>query len=285
VIAETPEYVVMNKPPGVQVAPTVDNRLECLLACAAQARRLRPPTHRRTCCAVCAALSVLEPLRPRGGQARGPAGVACASLKDAGRGPGGPTGTCSLCSSVATSCAFPYSRKPGVELHCSVPMIVWMESGMGLTRLRSALAMVDWDVAARVRSRDATRQQRRNARGVMLVEVRGVATAVDAICNGCRQRAWLARQAVGSPEPLLITHRLDACTEGVVVLAKTRAFVRRFNALLQAGGGVRKLYRSLSAVAPPIGQPSAPTNKKFHTGVCTFPLATLRCACRLLNGG
>ena len=30
------EYVVLNKPPGVQVTPTVDNMLECCLALGAK---------------------------------------------------------------------------------------------------------------------------------------------------------------------------------------------------------------------------------------------------------
>ena len=58
----------------------------------------------------------------------------------------------------------------------------------------------------------------------------------------------LGKQALGLPSPLLITHRLDACTEGVVVLGKTREFVQRFNRLLQQEGAARKLYRALTAV-------------------------------------
>lgn len=35
-----PEYVVVNKPPGVPAVPPVDNILESVLACAAQVRLL-----------------------------------------------------------------------------------------------------------------------------------------------------------------------------------------------------------------------------------------------------
>lgn len=37
VLADAPEYVVVNKPAGVPVVPTVDNLVECVLACAAEA--------------------------------------------------------------------------------------------------------------------------------------------------------------------------------------------------------------------------------------------------------
>lgn len=62
-------------------------------------------------------------------------------------------------------------------------------------------------------------------------------------------------QAVGHPTPLLITHRLDQATEGVLVLGKTTAFVARFNALIRSSEGrsVRKFYRALTAAAPPEG--------------------------------
>jgi hypothetical protein len=37
---------------------------------------------------------------------------------------------------------------------------------------------------------------------------------------------------MGLPEPLLVTHRLDQCTEGVLVLGRTKRFVARFNELV-----------------------------------------------------
>lgn len=96
-------------------------------------------------------------------------------------------------------------------------------------------------------------------------------------------------QAVGHPEPLKSTHRLDQCTEGLLVLGKTKAFVARFHTLLKGGGSggsgsassdskgsagadgdvaaaaaaegeadgaprpVRKFYRAATAAAPPRG--------------------------------
>lgn len=43
-------------------------------------------------------------------------------------------------------------------------------------------------------------------------------------------------QAIGHPRSLLVTHRLDQCTEGLLVLGKTRAFVAAFNELVKPGG-------------------------------------------------
>ena len=40
VVHNSPEYVVISKPPGVPVAPTVDNILECTLTGAAQVGKL-----------------------------------------------------------------------------------------------------------------------------------------------------------------------------------------------------------------------------------------------------
>ena len=55
------------------------------------------------------------------------------------------------------------------------------------------------------------------------------------------------------PAPLLVTTRIDQCTEGLVVLGMTSAFVARYNRLQQAPGCMRKLYRALSLRAPPLG--------------------------------
>ena len=61
-------------------------------------------------------------------------------------------------------------------------------------------------------------------------------------------------QAIGWQGPLLITHRLDRCTEGLTMIGKTPAFVKRFNWLLQGKkGSVRKYYRTLTARPPPLG--------------------------------
>lgn len=53
-------------------------------------------------------------------------------------------------------------------------------------------------------------------------------------------------QAIGSDEALLITHRLDTCTEGVLIAGKTKAFVRHFNDLLLVPGAIQKTYRALT---------------------------------------
>ncbi|KAK9814867.1 hypothetical protein WJX73_000798 [Symbiochloris irregularis] len=63
-----------------------------------------------------------------------------------------------------------------------------------------------------------------------------------------------AAQAIGFEGPLLITHRLDRCTEGLTVIGKTTAFVRRFNLLLQGHKGqLHKFYRTLTGTPPPLG--------------------------------
>ncbi|KAL3148480.1 hypothetical protein ABBQ38_013923 [Trebouxia sp. C0009 RCD-2024] len=61
-------------------------------------------------------------------------------------------------------------------------------------------------------------------------------------------------QALQCKEPLLITHRLDACTEGLLVVGRTLAFVQHFNRLLQQPGGVRKHYKALTQKPPPLGR-------------------------------
>lgn len=63
----------------------------------------------------------------------------------------------------------------------------------------------------------------------------------------------LCMQALQLLKPLLVTHRLDSCTQGLVVLGKTVAFVQLFNKLLQQSGAIRKFYRTLTQVAPSLG--------------------------------
>lgn len=64
----------------------------------------------------------------------------------------------------------------------------------------------------------------------------------------------VAVQAIGYSGALLITHRLDRCTEGLTMIGKSPDFVRRFNDLLQnRKGSVRKFYRTLTTVPPPLG--------------------------------
>lgn len=54
-------------------------------------------------------------------------------------------------------------------------------------------------------------------------------------------------------EPLLVTHRLDNQTSGVVMVSKRASFTRKFNELLNEGR-VRKRYRALVDVAPSLGR-------------------------------
>ena len=60
-------------------------------------------------------------------------------------------------------------------------------------------------------------------------------------------------QALQCAESLLITHRLDACTEGLLVVGRNRPFVQHFNRLLQRPGAVRKFYKALTQHPPPTG--------------------------------
>ena len=62
-------------------------------------------------------------------------------------------------------------------------------------------------------------------------------------------------QALKLSQPLLATHRLDHCTEGLVVLGRSGAFVSAFNKLLQQEGAVQKYYRALTRRPPPVGVP------------------------------
>jgi 23S rRNA-/tRNA-specific pseudouridylate synthase len=56
------------------------------------------------------------------------------------------------------------------------------------------------------------------------------------------------------PDALLNTHRLDAGTSGVVVLAKTSSFAAWFNLLLKnKPHNVEKIYRCLTDKPPPLG--------------------------------
>lgn len=63
-------------------------------------------------------------------------------------------------------------------------------------------------------------------------------------------------QALGETCPLLSTHRLDTCTEGLVVLGRKREFVAAFNKLLGQPGALKKYYRALTKEPPPTGTPS-----------------------------
>ena len=60
-------------------------------------------------------------------------------------------------------------------------------------------------------------------------------------------------QALGEAAPLLSVHRLDACTEGLVVLGRSRGFVAAFNRAMLDPGRVQKHYKALSTARPPLG--------------------------------
>lgn len=115
--------------------------------------------------------------------------------------------------------------------------------------------------------------------------------AAPTIDNLLESAPACAAAALGLPAPLLVTHRLDQCTEGLLVLGKTRAFVRAFNELVRRSGGsggkcsssggspeasaaeqladaagsndsgsasgtsspLRKFYRAVTAAPPPLG--------------------------------
>lgn len=69
----------------------------------------------------------------------------------------------------------------------------------------------------------------------------------------------LSLQAIGHEGPLHITSRLDHCTEGLLLLAKSAGFAALYNHLQRSkteGGEacVQKFYRALSLVPPPTGE-------------------------------
>mmetsp|Transcript_13179 Transcript_13179/g.39888 ORF Transcript_13179/g.39888 Transcript_13179/m.39888 type:complete len:696 (-) Transcript_13179:1737-3824(-) len=71
-----------------------------------------------------------------------------------------------------------------------------------------------------------------------------VTPTVDNMLESC---LMLGAKAVGRQEALHITHRLDTCTEGVLILGKTTPFVKAFNSLMQSPGAISKMYRALAA--------------------------------------
>ena len=72
-------------------------------------------------------------------------------------------------------------------------------------------------------------------------------------------------QALDADAPLLSVHRLDACTEGLVVLGRSAAFVSAFNKL-QLEGSVQKYYRALTLRPPPIGPSCCHTSSDIQPG-------------------
>ncbi|CAM6106761.1 unnamed protein product [Calypogeia fissa] len=76
-----------------------------------------------------------------------------------------------------------------------------------------------------------------------------VGGTVDNLEETC---AMFAARALGMSSPLFLTHQIDTCTEGCVVLAKTKEFSSKFHTLLRERM-VKKLYRALSTAPVPIG--------------------------------
>lgn len=78
---------------------------------------------------------------------------------------------------------------------------------------------------------------------------------VPAVDNILECLTTLGSQAIGRREPLMVTHRLDQCTEGLVVLGKNSSFVKYFNELLRTDKSekVVKVYRTLTLVPPQLG--------------------------------
>ena len=62
----------------------------------------------------------------------------------------------------------------------------------------------------------------------------------------------------------MVTSRLDSCTQGVVLLGKSRAFVAAFNELMRQDGAISKSYSALSATAPPLGALEHRINPKLN---------------------
>ena len=79
-----------------------------------------------------------------------------------------------------------------------------------------------------------------------------VPPTVDNLVESCLA---FGAEAVGAAEPLLMTHRLDHGTSGVLVLGRTKAFVAHFNRLLarEEDSRLEKYYRALVAAPPPEG--------------------------------
>ncbi|KAL9258686.1 hypothetical protein AKJ16_DCAP05453 [Drosera capensis] len=64
--------------------------------------------------------------------------------------------------------------------------------------------------------------------------------------------ATFATRALGLTKPLLTTHQIDNCSEGCVVLARTKEYCSVFHKKLR-DGKVKKLYLALAAAPVPVG--------------------------------
>lgn len=76
-----------------------------------------------------------------------------------------------------------------------------------------------------------------------------VGSAVDNIIESC---AVFTGRSLGLSDPLRLTHQLDNCTEGCVVLAKTKEFSSEFHLKLR-NREVQKYYLVLAASPVPLG--------------------------------
>ncbi|KAG6546097.1 hypothetical protein Mapa_012503 [Marchantia paleacea] len=77
-----------------------------------------------------------------------------------------------------------------------------------------------------------------------------VGGTVDNLVESC---ANFTARAIGQRTPLALTHQIDTCTEGCVVLAKTKEFASKFHELLR-DKKVRKIYRALATAPMPLGR-------------------------------
>ncbi|XP_051133663.1 RNA pseudouridine synthase 6, chloroplastic [Andrographis paniculata] len=76
-----------------------------------------------------------------------------------------------------------------------------------------------------------------------------VGGTTDNIEESC---ATFATRALGLEAPLRTTHQIDNCTEGCVVLARTKEYCSVFHGKIREKN-VKKLYRALAAAPVPIG--------------------------------
>ncbi|KAL4380466.1 hypothetical protein AHAS_Ahas04G0036300 [Arachis hypogaea] len=93
-----------------------------------------------------------------------------------------------------------------------------------------------------------------------------VGGTTDNIEESC---ATFATRALGLTTPLMTTHQIDNCTEGCVVLAKTKEFCSIFHGKIR-DKKVRKLYLALTASPLP-------------TGIITHYMRPIRMAPRLIS--
>lgn len=111
-----------------------------------------------------------------------------------------------------------------------------------------------------------------------------VGGTTDNIEESC---ATFATRALGLTNPLMTTHQIDNCTEGCVVLARTKEYCSVFHGKIREKK-VKKLYRALVSAPLPLGIIShymRPVNvaprlvsKDFHRGWHLCQLEILECS-------